>query len=123
MMFQTENKRIFNVLHKAAERSEYLHHRHASCIVYKGRVISTGINQRKSHTLQKQFSGKETKLFLHSEIAAIVKVINRYGSEILKDCELYNLRLTKGGKVGISKPCAACSKAIETFGIEKVYWT
>lgn len=110
-------------MYDTALQSEYDQHRHASAITYKNRVLAVGVNQRKSHTLQRRFSGRDEKVWLHSEITAIVKVINRYGTKILKDCELYNLRLTRGGEIGISKPCEACQKAIEAFGIKKVHWT
>ena len=123
MSFRFENDRIFELLRAAAQRSEFQQHRHSTAIVHKGKVLAVGINQKKSHTLQKQFSGRDTKIWLHSELAAMIKVINRYGPEILGDCELYNLRLTKGGNIGLAKPCETCSRAIDSFGIGKVFWT
>lgn len=124
-MFQTEirNQKIFELLEEAAREAEPIQcSKHSSAIVYKKQVLAVATNSRKSHPLQRQFGGPD-KIVLHSEVAAIVKVINLHGADILKKCSLYNFRLTKGGKVGISRPCAGCQRAIEAFGIRKVYWT
>lgn len=121
-MFKSENEKVFRLLCDAAQESEFKH-KHASCICHKGRVLSIGTNQRKTHPLQAKYSDKDARVWLHSEIDAIVQVINRHGAEILKDCELFNLRLTRGGNIGNSKPCEGCSRAIEAFEIGRVYWT
>lgn len=96
--------------------------RHSSVLLFKKQVLSVGVNSLKSHPLQKKFGG-EKKIFLHSEMSAIVQAINQHGSDVLQKCELYNLRLTKAGNVGLAKPCAACQRAIDAFKIRKVYWT
>jgi len=122
-VFQFKNDKIFTLLCEEAKKSEFENHKHASCICHKGRVLALETNQKKSHTIQKRFSTSEKKVWLHSEIACIIRVVNLYGVEILKDCELYNIRLTKALKVGNSKPCDGCAKAIEAFGIGKVFYT
>lgn len=122
-MFKTENEKIYRLLCEEAIGSEYPKHRHAACIVHKGRVLSIGTNRQKSHPMQKKFADKDCKIFLHAELSAIIQVINRHGVDILTESELYVLRLTKGGNIGNSKPCTGCAKAIEAFGIEKVFWT
>lgn len=124
-MFQTQikNQKVFDLLFDAASQADQIQgSRHSSALVYKRQVLAIGTNQKKSHPLQKRFGG-EDKICLHSEIAAIVQVINQHGVEVLKSCSLYNLRLTKANRIGISKPCASCAKAIEAFGIRKVFYT
>jgi cytidine deaminase len=124
-MFQTQtsNKKIFDLLFEAASQAEPIQcSRHASAIIYKKQVLVVGVNSRKTHPLQERFGGPN-KPVLHSETAAIVKVISLHGADILKRCSLWNLRLTKGGKVGISKPCASCQRAIDAFCIRKVFYT
>ena len=123
MTFKSENRKIFDLLFETAKSSEFEQHRHASAIIYKNNVLAVGINKAKSHPLQKKFSESDDRIQLHSEIDAIVQVINNHGAAILNDCSLYNLRLTRGGNIGISKPCESCQKAINAFGIERVYWT
>lgn len=115
--------KIFNLLKEEALKSDFIKHRHAACLIYKGKIISIGINRRKSHPLQKKFQTRPSRIYLHAEIDAIIKAINKHGTSILKDCELNVLRLTKAGKVGNSKPCLGCTKAIKAFGITKVNWT
>ena len=43
----------------------------AACIVYKGRVVSVGVNSKRTDTFQKRFSKNEHAIYLHAEIAAI----------------------------------------------------
>lgn len=96
---------------------------HVASIVYKRRIISVGTNQLKTHPIMGRFGKNDKSIFLHAEIDAIVKCINIHGVEILGKCDLYVVRLTKGGKVGNSCPCPGCQRAIEAFNIRKVYHT
>jgi tRNA(Arg) A34 adenosine deaminase TadA len=124
-MFQTEsrNSKIFDLLFNAAQEAEIVQtSRHASCILYKKQLLSVGKNSRKTHPLSVKFNG-ETKPCLHSELQAIISAINQHGVEILKRCDLYNLRITNSGKIGLAKPCPGCQKAIDSFGIRRVYYT
>ena len=125
-MFHTKVRKdsIFNKLFEMAETvTDCRDHKHASAIVYKKKIIALGKNQMKTHPIMLQYQSDSTKIYLHSEIDAIVKVINNHGSEILKHSSLYNLRLTGGGNVAMSKPCNGCQKAIDAFGIKRVFWT
>jgi deoxycytidylate deaminase len=118
-----KNENIFNLLLTQAKTSDFTSHRHSAAIVYKKKVLSIGCNQIKTHPLMLKYQTDEHKIHLHAEIDAIIKAINLHGSEILKRCELYVLRLTGGGNVGHSKPCRGCQKAIDAFGFKGVYWT
>jgi len=125
LTFSTEitNQKIFDALFSAAQDAETIQcSRHASAIVYKRQILAIGRNSRKSHPMQARFGG-ENKICLHSEIDGIVRVINQHGADILKRCDLYNLRITKSGKIGLAKPCESCYKAVSAFGIKKVFWT
>lgn len=120
---QTKNDKLFSLLFDAAQTADLIQSsRHASAIVYKKQVLAVGINSRKTHPLSCRFNGPD-KPCLHSELDAIIQVINQHGPEILKRCSLWNLRITKGGKIGSSKPCVGCERAIKAFGIARVYWT
>lgn len=116
--------KIFKTLLQIAENVPLIQSsRHAACVTYKGKIVSIGISQLKSHPLQLKFQPNKARIFLHAEIDAIVKAINSHGSDFLKDCELHVLRLTKGNKLGMSKPCPGCQKAIEAFGIQNIHYT
>ena len=119
-----KNDSIFNTLLSHAETvTDCRDHRHAAATVYKKKILAIGKNQMKTHPIMLQYQTDSTKIYLHAEIDAIVKVINVHGADILKHCSLYNLRLTGGGNVAMSKPCKGCQKAIDAFGIKKVFWT
>jgi len=62
-------------------------------------------------------------VWLHAEIDCIVKVVNRYGTEALKDSELYVARVLKDGSLANSQPCEGCQRAIEAFQIKRVFYT
>ena len=98
-------------------------HRHAAAIVYRKQILSIGKNQLKTHPMMLRYQTDETKIYLHAEIDAIIKTINMYGTDILKRCDIYVMRLTGGGNVGMSKPCRGCQKAIDAFKIRGVFWT
>ena len=118
------DKRVFSILHDYASDSELIRHsRHACAITLKNNILGVGMARYKTHPLMAKYQDKSERVFLHAEIDAVVRVINRYGSAILKDCDMYILRLTKGGSLGMSKPCDGCQKAIDAFGIKNVYWS
>ena len=98
----------------------------AAAIVYKGDIISIGVNRLKSDPLQARFAKNEHAIFLHAEIDAIKKALKRLSAFEMKKTELYIVRRRKlnGEAVsGCSKPCCGCQRAIETYGIQKVIYS
>lgn len=93
----------------------------ASCVVYKGNIYCIGINQYKTHPLQKQFNN-EKRTFLHAEIHAIDQGVYYLGEEKLKSSVLYVCRKNAFG-LAYSKPCNGCLNAIRYFSIPKVVFT
>lgn len=119
-----KNAAVFDKLFDIAETvTDCPAHRHAAALVYKKQILGVGKNQLKTHPMMLRYQSDSHKIYLHAEIDAIVKTINLYGSEILKRCDLYVMRLTGGGNIGMSKPCRGCQKAIDAFEIKGVYWT
>lgn len=109
------------------ERAKHAHmvrsSRHAAAIVYKGQVLSYGLNSLKSHPIMMKFGRNEGAIYLHAEMDAIVKTINIYGVDILKKCDIYVTRIKKDGSVSLSKPCKGCQRAIEFFKIKRTFHT
>jgi deoxycytidylate deaminase len=97
--------------------------KHAAALVYKGRVLATGVNKEKTHPLAGRFCKHPEAVWLHAELDCIVKVIHRHGAAVLSDCELYVARVLKDGSLAASCPCTGCQRAIEAFGIRKVSYT
>ena len=97
--------------------------KHSAAVVYKGKIVSVGFNQLKTHPMMEKFNRNEKAIYLHAEIDAIIRAINLFGPDFLSKCDLYVLRLTREGTVANSKPCSGCQKAIDAFGFRKVYHT
>lgn len=118
------DEEVFTLLEREVHKATMVQNsKHSAALVYRGKVISVGVNKRKTHPLQKKYSSHCEKLFLHAEVDSIVKCINKHGTEVLKKSDIYVLRLSKGGSITNSKPCSGCMKAIKAFGIRNVYWT
>lgn len=87
----------------------------------KNRVLSVGVNSyTKTHPLQAHYAslcGNRHKIFLHAEIAALIKCKNKKPYRIV--IERYN----KSGKPLLAKPCELCQAAIEKAGIKVVEYT
>ena len=101
----------------------------ASAVIYKGRVISVGVNRMKSHPFQAKFGKNPHSIFLHSETHAILNALHVLSEDDLKKASLYICRVKKmerGGQdwvYGLAKPCAGCARCIMEFGIRQVVYT
>jgi len=97
---------------------------HAAVVVYKKKkIIAVGWNKRKSHPLCVEYQPNPQRIYLHAEMDAIIKTINRHGPDMLPDCKLVVLRLTKGGRIAESKPCEGCMSLINAMNVGEVEWT
>ncbi len=96
---------------------------HLTCIAFdkKGRILSRGFNQYKSHPIQKFFSIKagesDKKHCIHAEVSAIL----RAGDKQIDS--LFVQRFAADGTYALAKPCKSCQAAIKDFGIRLVNYT
>jgi tRNA(Arg) A34 adenosine deaminase TadA len=88
----------------------------------RGRVISYGVNSYlKSHPLQGQLAkkvGRPEAIFLHAEIAALVKLKDWAKAHRIK-VERYDVY----GNPVTAKPCPICQSALKKAGIQIVEHT
>ena len=88
----------------------------------RGRVLSVGKNSYvKTHPLQAKYAmkaGLPDKLFLHAEIAAIVKC-----RDLERAYRIEVVRVGKNGDLLLAKPCPVCQSAIEASGIKIIEHT
>lgn len=86
----------------------------------KGRILSFGCNSyTKSHPRQAFYAekcGQVHKVFLHSEISAIVNCK-------AQGYAIYTARVDKRGNSLPCKPCEICRLALSDAKISKVYYT
>lgn len=90
--------------------------KHISLIVYRGRILSWGMNSRKTHP-----KGMGPYHYIHSELAAVLKFKFRFID--LSDTILYNIRVGKSGLLLNSKPCKKCQKLIGQIVFKNVYFS
>lgn len=113
---------LLNYLEPIARKNPLIRHsRHAAAITWNSKVLAVGAAKYKTHPMQKKYARHPEGIFLHAEIDAIVKVINKHGTDILKECDIHIVRITKGGSLSNSTPCIGCQKAINAFGLRKVH--
>lgn len=80
-----------------------------------------GYNSKKTHPLQAEFGKNKEAIFLHAEIAAIVKAISREDRDSIKGSTLYIARTHADGTIVNSKPCRGCQQALEFFEVDCLY--
>lgn len=97
--------------------------RHSACVVYKGKVLSWGVNKKKTHPLCVEYQPNPERCYLHAEMDAIIKTMNKHGQDILQECTLYVLRIGNSGIVRHSKPCEGCMNMINATQIKEVIWS
>ena len=89
-------------------------------LLNKNKVIVSATNlERKSHPIQARFAervGLHQKIYLHAEIAALVKCKEEYDTIVVA-------RVNNQGKIRLAKPCPCCSLAIQESEIKKIYYT
>lgn len=107
-----------NYYFKKAEeiaRLSNMNHKHGCCIVYKNKIISIANNYHPSY-LNNSYS-------IHAEVACILN-LKKNRRNILKECELYIIRLSPIENVfKYSKPCKNCTDFINQYNIKKIYYS
>ncbi len=87
----------------------------------RGRILSTGKNSYvKTHPYQAKMSkktGSPEKIFLHAEIAALVKCRNGIPYKIKIE------RYDRNGNPKMAKPCPGCEHAIKLAKIKFIEYT
>ncbi|MEI7674568.1 MAG: deaminase [bacterium] len=121
---------LFNTLAKVAEANdEFPQARLAAAIVRNNKILSIGINRKKSDPFQARFAKNKEAIFLHAEIHAIKNALRELSVDDLKGTDLYICRVKRpysGAKNyvwGMAKPCCGCERAIAEFGIKNVIYS
>lgn len=101
--------------------------RHVAAIVYKNKVVSYGMSQKKSHPFQQKYSKNEEAIYWHAETNAIFNALKTLSKEDLRKAKLYVCRVKQNedGETiyGMSKPCSGCSECIEDHEIPITVYT
>ena len=89
-------------------------------LLNKNKVVVTATNlETKSHPVQAKFAervGLHQKIYLHAEIAALVKC--------REECDtIVVARVNPQNKLRMARPCPICELALHEAGISKVHYT
>lgn len=120
---------IVSILKEVALSNEKVFRvRVASAIVYKKKIVSIGINSLKSSPFQLKFASSPYSIYFHAETMAIKNALNYYPSDLLKKMEIVVCRVKyypelKRQDYALAKPCSGCMKAIQTFGLKRVFFS
>jgi hypothetical protein len=104
--------------------------RHFSFVIYKNRIITIGLNKRKTHPTNLRnrkisyITGEDYSQYktICSEFNAIIKLKKKTNIET-KRCTLVNLRYDKKGNLAIAKPCMSCMNLLKNFEFKRVIWS
>jgi tRNA(Arg) A34 adenosine deaminase TadA len=105
----------------------YKNKKTVSFLVYKGKVISFGVNSAKTSPLQKYYRSrtdlKDVENFIDMEHSEI-NCLRRFDGDVKwHKVELVIISKQKDGKFRLARPCKVCMSAIKDFGIHKIYYT
>lgn len=93
-------------------------HKHFTFIVNNNRIISYGWNHNfKTHP---RAVGNRNST-IHSELNAILRL--DVDDSYLLRCDLINIRITRSGRYGLSKPCKHCYSILSNYGFKNIIWS
>ena len=105
----------------------YKHTKTVSFLVYKGKVVSFGINSDKTSPLQNKYRLKTDLKYIdnfidkeHSEVNCLRKID---GNVNFAKCEIVIISKKRDGEFRLARPCDVCMSAIKDYGISDVYYT
>lgn len=121
--------RYINILEAMAKDVTGIRSSRICAMLVKGNnVLSFGVNQKKTHPMQKIHSKNPLAQSLHAEVHAIVNALRDHSKKDLRGSVLYIARVKyttgrKDSSRGLSFPCKGCLSAISKYGIKTVYFT
>lgn len=116
---------MIEVARSASQLSTHQNFKIGAVIAHGTSILATGVNQEKSHPLQKRYNrARGTRAsewsYLHAELAALLKVKDK---SLLVGATIYVSRSFKAGGNALARPCEACMDAIIDRGIKSIVYT
>lgn len=127
MAGKTKSEKIIEELFVLArDHEKFGRARVAAAVVHRGKIISYGFNQPRTHSLQQVFQKNPEAIYLHAEIDAIKNAIRVSDYDTLKKSTVYVARSKNvdGDDVyGNAKPCKGCEACLKFFNVKRVIYT
>lgn len=127
---KSQFKRIEGIAESLIDWNDPIRCRHFSFVLNKKKIVSIGINQRKTHPTNlknRKFSIKTGEDFSDqkhtcSEFNAIIKLKNMTNINT-KRCTLINVRYDRNKKLAFASPCMSCKSLLTFFEFKNVFFT
>ena len=115
----TRTQRYIEMARKVALQSAF-RYRVGCIIVSRGIVIAAECNSLRHQSVlhTNHWEGS-----LHSEVAALARVLRDGRREWLKGASMYVVRVNKAGSLAMALPCHNCHKEILTSGVKRCYYS
>ena len=109
----------------ASQKSDFGRCETGAVAIYGNKVLAIGWNSKKTSHLQAKyniargFDGYQSKSSVHAEMMVVNKI--KYLDIDFRQVRMF---VWRGKEVPmLSRPCAACEKAMRDLGIQKVFYT
>jgi len=110
---EASDLRKIKIAFDAATLSKHTKYRLGASLFRGSRLISTGINQIKTHT-----KSPHSYRMIHAEIDALLRV----DREVIEGSTLYVVRILKNLNFAASKPCDCCWEMACQLGVRRVIY-
>jgi deoxycytidylate deaminase len=94
---------MLKLARKLAKKARHNYAFHGVIVQRGGAIVATGYN--------------------HHIIHAEQNAVNQLWPSERKGCKLWSIRVTKGGKLAMAKPCADCEEYLRRNGIKAVWYS
>jgi hypothetical protein len=114
---------------KALPKDKAMRCKHVSFLVHKGKVVSIGQNQHKTHPIHLRNRKKNQNGIDFSENKphcsewSCIRQFCRMTDIPVQKCVLVNVRIDANGAIKNAKPCASCQQLIDAITPRKVFYT
>lgn len=126
MELTKKDRAYFNIAKEMSKLSNFPRIHIGACVVYQHKVISSGYNTTKTHTLQKKYNrfrfSDDTPATLHAETQALLPIMGRKDIDFSR-VTLYLYRVNNCGQLSLSRPCPSCMALIRSLGIKYICYT
>jgi deoxycytidylate deaminase len=122
-MISNKQKKYFDVAKAVAATSTFKRVKIGAVIVRSRMVLSVGANTHKTHPMQFKYNEFRYNrqvhwASLHAEMCALSRC-----RESLHGAEIYIFRYDLNHNLAMSRPCAACMRALIDRGVNLIHYT
>lgn len=93
----------FRIARALYKKSDHPNFKHVAIVVRGGAVVSVGYN--------------------HNSIHAEVNALNHMWPSERRGTRVWSMRITRGGRFRMARPCADCMRYLRESGVKMVYYT